>query len=489
MSAPRPRPRLLCSWPAPDPDWLARVVAGPDDGDDDSWRDELDHEPHEPAESATRGPLRVVQDGETPIDPREEDLLRKLILDIRVDRRTGDETYVIRPTPANVSTILTHHPAWAGVVALDTFAGRIVTTRVPPWHPLDAPQDAVPGAWTDADTARLVHWLARTRIGGLKPITIGPKTVDAAILVAAEANKIHPVRDYLGALRWDGERRVASLASRYFGAEDTPYHRAVGTCFLVGAVARVMQPGCKLDTCTIFEGAQGTLKSTALATLAGEWFTDSKIPIGEKDAYQMIRGVWIAELAELASLSKSDVETIKAFLSSRVDRYRPSYGRHEVEVPRQTVFAGTTNASTYLHDVTGARRFPAIRTGRIDIDALARDRDQIWAEAVVMYRSGAPWWLTGELADTAAEEAEHRYVRHPWEAPIADYLASPARRSAGVTTEELLAHCGVDTAHRTTASAMIVGGILTRLGWERRRQRVAGTRCYRYFPASEGGQA
>lgn len=426
---------------------------------------------------------RLVHDGETAREPWEEALVRGLILKKHVDKRTGDETFSIVPCAANLATIFQLHLDWSGVLAFDTFAGRVVTRRTPPWHPLDMPQDARPGPWTDADTARAVHWFARTWIVGMRPIHISSKTVDAAVIVAAEANTVHPVRAYLRGLHWDGQPRVDALASRYFGAEDTHYHAATGRCWLIGAVARVMQPGCKLDTCTIFEGPQGTLKSTALGTLGGEWFTDSKIPIGDKDAYQMLRGVWIAELGELAALSKSDVETVKAFLSSRVDRYRPSYGRHEVEVPRQATFAGTTNASTYLHDVTGARRFPSIRTGCIDIDALSRDRDQLWAEAVALYDQKAPWWLTGELAEQAADEAEQRFVRHPWEAPIAEYLHHPKRLLEGVTTEELLAHCGVDTGHRTTAHAMTVGGILARLRWSRRRTRINGSRTYRYFPA------
>jgi predicted P-loop ATPase len=416
--------------------------------------------------------------------PADVTLLEKLILDTKTDGRTGEETYAIKPTSANVATIFQHHEQWAGVIALDTFSSRIVTTRPAPWHPLDAPVEVKPGAWGDSDTARAVHWFARTSIAGLKPISVTTKIVDTAVLVAAEANAVHPVRRYLRGLVWDGTPRADSLAHRYLGGDDTPYARAVGSCFLIGAVARVMQPGCKVDTCPIIEGPQGARKSTALGTLGGEWFTDSKIPIGEKDAYQMLRGVWIAELGELAALSKSDVETTKAFMSSRVDRYRPSYGRHEVEVPRQTVFIGSTNATTYLHDATGARRFPPLRTGTIDLDALKRDRDQLWAEAVHRYDAGEPWWFSDELVEHAASETEQRFVRHPWEAVITDYVENPKRLEDGVTTEELLATCGVDTAHRTTAHSMTVGSILARLHWERRRTTVNSVRTYRYFKRS-----
>lgn len=418
-----------------------------------------------------------------PYQEWEHALFAALLKSKTVDKTTGDETYRILPSSANVAAIMQRHAEWAGVVAFDEFAGRIVTTSPPPWHELDAPAELAAGPWTDADTARAVHWFARNQVLGLSPISVTAKVVDAAVIVAAEANKVHPVRGYLRALRWDGEPRLETFAARYLGATDTAYHRAVAACFLVGAVARVMRPGCKLDTCTVLEGDQGTGKSTALAILGGEWFADSRIAIGEKDGLQALRGVWIAELGELAALRKADVETTKAYLSSRVDRYRPSYGRHEIEVPRQTVFAATTNAASYLHDETGARRFPAIRTGRIALGALARDRDQIWAEAVRRFDEGAPWWLSGELAETAAEEAEARFVRHPWEASCAAYLAAPRRAVEGVTTEDLLAHVGVEPGRRTRADAMTVGAILGRLGWARRRQRMPdGSRTYRYHP-------
>ena len=146
------------------------------------------------------------------LDAWERDLLRRLILDKRLDKQTGEESFVIRPVSANVAAIFRHHEEWRGVLALDTFAGRIVTTRPPPWDELDAPTLAKAGPWTDADTARATHWLARTWIANLRPITISTKAVDAAVVVAAEANAVHPVREYLGGLTWDGVDRVDKLA-------------------------------------------------------------------------------------------------------------------------------------------------------------------------------------------------------------------------------------------------------------------------------------
>lgn len=413
------------------------------------------------------------------VESSEVDLFSKLI--VSVEKIRDEERYKIQPISANVSTILHMHRDWSGVLRFDAHAGKIVTARVPPWHELDAPANAQPGQWTDADTTRLVHWLERTSVAGCEPLHIRDRaTVANAVVVAAERNAVHPVREYLRGLTWDGVPRVEMLASRYFGADDSDYVRSVSACLLIGAVARVMAPGCKLDTLPILEGRQGSGKSTALGILGGAWYTDSKIDIGSKDAYQALRGVWLVELGELAALRRANVESVKAFVSSAVDRYRPSYGRFEVEVPRQCVFVGTTNGSEYLHDETGARRFHPVKTGTINLDALRRDRNQLWAEAVARFDAGEPWHVRGELVRVAAAEAEGRYATDPWEDIVRAYTA--VRATVGVTVAEVLDRLCVETGRRTRSDAMRVGSILRRLGWEPRQQRTDGARERRYFP-------
>lgn len=384
---------------------------------------------------------------------------------------------------ANVSSILRYHPDWSGVVAWDEFASRATSTQPPPWDKLDAPTETKAGPWTDGDTTRLGSWIARNIEGcersydeddSAPSFSLG--TIDAAVRVVAEANCVHPVRTYLRSLTWDGIRRVEGLMARYLGADDSTYARAVGRCFLVGAVARVMKPGAKVDTMPILEGTQGKGKSSALAILAGEWFSDSKIVIGSKDAYQALRGVWLLELGELEALNRAEIEGVKAFVSSRIDRYRPSYGRLEVEVPRQCVFAGTTNAEEYLADATGARRFHPVRTGELDLEALRRDRDQLWAETVALYDAGESWWLDHDLGTEAADEAEARYVRDPWEATVARFVTNPVFRIHGVTNEDCLAACGLDVALRNRGHSIRMGNILKRLGWKRvKKRRQDGT--------------
>lgn len=153
-------------------------------------------------------------------------------------------------------------------------------------------------------------------------------------------------------------------------------------------MARIYRPGTKVDNCLILDGGQGTLKSTALRTLAEPWFTDELGDLGSKDAALQLRGAWIIELSELDAMQRMEASRIKAFISRSNDRYRPPYGRHVVDMPRECILAGTVNHQTYLRDETGGRLFWPVRTGRIDIADLKRDRDQLWAGARARYQTG-----------------------------------------------------------------------------------------------------
>lgn len=430
------------------------------------------------------------RDNVVPIGRDLEEWEIKLRARLLLDRKK--DTFTIRNSSANVATILQHHPAWAGVIALNTFHLRVEATRIPPWHEVDMPANPKAGAWTDADTARMAHWFARTWICGMKPMTLSAKALEPAILVAAEARAFHPVRDYLHGLEWDGEPRVDTWVANYLGGELTPYACATGAAFLIGLIARVMVPGCKLDTMIVVEGLQGRFKSTALDALTSPWFADSRLPIGDKDGMQMLAGVWLWEIGELAGLTKADVETVKAFLSSRSDRYRPSYAKYTIDVPRQTCFAGTTNASTYLQDETGGRRFNPLRTGAIDIAGLRRDRDQLWAEAVHRFKGGEKWWLDEGLA---APEQASRFVVDEWQARIETYLRLRTSTTVGDILEDLIFR-DVDSSgnERNTLSRWgqrdqnRVARCLAQLGWWRVRQ-TNGTRQWHYVPLRPGATA
>ncbi|MCZ7641875.1 MAG: virulence-associated E family protein [Pseudorhodoplanes sp.] len=232
------------------------------------------------------------------------------------------------------------------------------------------------------------------------------------------------MREYLDGLEWDGTTRLDRWLTTYLGAADSVYVRAVGARWLISAVARIYVPGCQADCALILEGPQGIRKSSALAALARPWFTDRLSELGSKDAAIETRGVWIIELAELDTMSRAEVGTIKAFMSRRQDRFRPPYGKRLVDLPRQCVFAGSINPEGgYLKDATGGRRFWPVVCGTIDLNALERDRDQLWAEARDRFRRHEPWWLeTRELDALAAEQQAERYQGDAWDDLIRTYL-------------------------------------------------------------------
>jgi predicted P-loop ATPase len=309
---------------------------------------------------------------------------------------------------------------------------------------------------------------------------ISPLTAAQGVQAEAAEHRFHPIREYLESLRWDGDQRIDAWTNVYLGASSSEYAAAVGARWLIGAVARVMKPGCKNDCALILEGPQGARKSTALRVLGGSWFTDDVAEVGSKDSQLQIRGVWIIEWAELDAMSRVDVAKIKAFMSRSTDRFRPPYGHRLIELPRESVFAGTTNGDSYLRDETGGRRFWPIRCGGIDIDGLARDRDQLWAEAVARFRKGESWWLDKQFLVEAAElEQAERYEGGIWDGIIPAWITG--RQS--VSIDEVLAGCIAKPAERwTQADRNAVGRTLRGLGWERFNSGPRGARQWRFRP-------
>jgi predicted P-loop ATPase len=328
------------------------------------------------------------------------------------------------------------------------------------------------GEWTDQEDRLAAEWLQK------QGILVSVEIAGQAVQTAARDHPFHPVRSYLKGLQWDGVERLECWLSTYLGCEDTKYSRAVGSRWLISAVARIFRPGAKADCCLILEGPQGIRKSTALRTLAGEYFTDELADLGSKDAAMQTRGVWIIELSELDSLSDSDVARIKAFMSRTTDRFRPPYGMRLVESPCQCVFAGTVNQSTYLRDETGGRRFWPVACGRINIDAVARDRDQLWAEARARFDADAAWWLeTNELAQMASDQQMDRYEGDPWEEVIAPWLEARSSVSIGEVLEKCLQKA---QALWTQTDKNRAARCLKALGWERYRERQGSRLEWRY---------
>lgn len=392
--------------------------------------------------------------------------------------------------PLNLRRELHHDPRTEGMVGFDEFGHQTILLRPIPRPNLKGIRQFEPRPWSDSDDTALVeHFNA----SGFR--RVGRDLVRSVVELDARSNPFHPVRDYLAGLAWDGTKRLSRFLIDYCGAtadsetlEDrtdaATYVEAVTRGFFISAVARIFKPGCKCDCMLILEGSQGALKSRLLRTLATreDWFSDS-LPhnLESKDAREHLAGRWLIEMSEIAQFRRSEIETVKSYLSCAVDKYRPSYGRSVVSVPRQCVFVGTTNAATYLHDPTGNRRFWPVRIGKIQLAKVEPSVDQLWAEAVAAYQAGEAWWLSSpKLERLAAREQQGRLELDPWHEMIADYVAHRTTGS-GFTTAQILSTLGVEQDRRDRSHEMRVGNVLRALGCDRRRAQKAGTRQYVYF--------
>jgi predicted P-loop ATPase len=314
---------------------------------------------------------------------------------------------------------------------------------------------------TDDDITILTEFLQKA---GLRRIS--RDIVRDAVSARARENAFHPVREYLNALTWDGKSRVRVWMTTKLGADLSAYTQSVGTMFLVSLVARVYEPGCKVDYMPVLEGPQGAMKSAACAVLGGEFFSDCLPDVAAgKDVAQHLRGKWVIEIGEMHAMNRAESAQLKAFITRQVERYRPSYGRFEVVEPRQCVFIGTTNQATYLRDETGGRRFWPVKIGEIDIDGLAEDRDHLFAEAVHLYRLGEPWWPDRRFEQEHIKpQQESRYEADAWQEMIISYLAPQQKVTVGQVAKEALF---IDAAKIGTADQRRITAIMERLRWHR----------------------
>lgn len=367
-------------------------------------------------------------------------------------------------TVANAMVILANDPEIAGLLAYDAFRAEHLLMRAPPIPQAGA--SPMPGPYPRAPSAEDMSLLLAyfQRVWSSK---FAAASVEAAAHAAAHQHAFHPVLDWLDALRWDGVPRLNHWLTNAFDAENNRYHRAVGAKFLIAAARRVRHPGCKFDTMLVLEGVQGLGKSRACEALFGpDWFSDS-VPadLTSKDAAMALHGKWCLEFAEIESLIRAEVETIKAFLSRRVDRFRPPYGRAYIERPRQCVLIGTTNKDDYLRDDTGNRRIWPVRCRAASPDWIRVNRDQLWAEAAVREAAGETLWLDDdEVLVFAVSAQSERMAEDVWLIPVMDWLrilTTDEIRIADVLTGAV----NVPRERQTIREQRRIGAILRALGW------------------------
>lgn len=369
----------------------------------------------------------------------------------------------------NILVFMRHKSHYRELFRYDRFAGRLLLYKEPFYHGFTKE----PFKIREINNTDISYIKAKMEVEDLSP---SEGNVFNAINTVAHENWINPPYDYFNDLKWDGIERLRSWLVTYLGADgDNDYLSAVGMCWLIAAIARIFNPGSKAENMLVLEGAQGLLKSTALKTLASigngydeeSYFCDTLTfsRIQEKDTVLITKGKLIIEFAELANLGKREVEEVKTWMSITHDEIRRPYDRNTEKFPRQFILAGSTNELQWLKDQTGNRRFWPVRCTKIDIKALKRDREQIWAEAVHLFKSGTDWWIDKNSPVNAKVELEQnmRLLGDIWQNPIEDFVSY----KNFVTINDILLHFKIDIAHMGDKDYQNrVGKILRSIGFE-----------------------
>lgn len=323
----------------------------------------------------------------------------------------------VKPLITNAVLILENEPALQGIRYNELRNGIEVKGKLPWPRPNKY--------WRDADDAQLYTWVA-DRYG----VQFPENRFSKALTTVTDKRRFNPLREYVQQLpEWDGVPRADTLLIDYLGAPDTEYTRAVTRKTLVGAIQRVLQPGCKFDTVLVLDGKPGIGKSTLLRKLGGKWFSDSLslADTRDKTAAEKLQGVWIMEIGEMQGTRKADVDIMKGFISRQVDEYRAAYGRVVERHPRTCIICGTTNSTTgFLRDTTGNRRFwpvPVNGGGRLSVwDMTEETRAQIWAETMVYVAEGETSYLDAAMELEAAKMQREAIEYDDREGEVIDYL-------------------------------------------------------------------
>ncbi|TMV88197.1 virulence-associated E family protein [Thioclava sp. BHET1] len=408
------------------------------------------------------------QEESVPEEKKGQEQADRAALDLILDDKGRPEQDI-----ANAIMVLSNDPAFHGVFSYNALAHQRIVNRPVPGEK----GGTFPRPLEDYDYTAVQVYL---NYRGFP--TIAKNVVVDAVCKVCRDNSFDPLVEYLCGLKWDGVERLPQILSTYFSAKQNEYVSEAGLRWMISGAARGLKPGCKADHMLVLEGVQGLKKSTGLAILAGEsWFSDCLPEMFTKDAQMHLRGHWIIEVAELESMVRRP-EKAKAFLTTQIERYRPTYARENVAEPRRCIFAGTTNRTDWQPDETGGRRFWPVKVGEIDLVGIARDRDQLWAEAVARFQRGEKWHLDGEVEKMALQEASARRPEDPWRSDIAAIVEGLTE----VTTKAILAEMGIAPADMNPALSKRVAKELTSIGWEN-AGRISSGECKgaaRYVPSA-----
>lgn len=370
----------------------------------------------------------------------------------------------------------------------DAFHLNMVTKEIEVWSGefKDTTQDVL--------VTTITHWLQSTN----RVSPEGEGEVRNALRRVASEGRYNPVVNYLDNLVWDGVPRLDNFLFNYIkartrnktGADITKYLLCIGPKMLISAVARQRSPGCKVDTMPVLEGMkEGEGKSSAIAVMFGNWYTETHLALGDKDSMMILASSWGIEMGELASMKKSDDDLLKSYLSRQSDKFRPPYGGDILTTLRSCVFWGTTNEEEWLTYGKGRRRYWPVYVMSVDLEALKRDRDQLWAEADARYKAGERWHLLDEERDLQNAEAEARVGVTLVEEQIEEwwFTKAPARRPKFVTVSEIVRDALKMPLERVTRSLQteIGNAMIRRLGFKK-GVLVRGTRrTYGWDPTPE----
>lgn len=380
-----------------------------------------------------------------------------------------------------IVNFIANHPQWRPALRVNLFTEQLqVAEPFPPADGDPAEQLTYRPFSEPGDLLEAMLWFQ-----GAGFPKAGKNLVWDALAASAYRCAFHPVRTYLSSLAWDGVERLGGLFRHYFEASipddsqeadrTVAYLEHISLCFAVSAVARIRQPGCKVDHVPVLVGNQGWNKSQAIRALCHDatWFSDDLPPdLAERDTKESLLGKWLIELAEIPHVRK-EVNQVKAFFARQTDRYRRAYDRRTGDWPRQCVFVGTANDVEFI-DGTGNRRFwPVEIAGPIDVARIVSDRNQLWAEAVALYERGLRWWLAPKIEALAAEQQSRFEEEDVWSGPLSAWLA--VRTSPFTLTDAMVGALEfLNAKHITKPDQMRASACLKSLGYRRRKTRVGG---------------